>query len=83
MLYALMLIRHLKDNKVYLYDITEIKKKKVTFSTRMTLLSRKPISTINIIVEVGAFANMKIMRWHYFTLYIHCRKNGMNCTEMR
>lgn len=39
-----MILRHDKDGKKYLYDIMNIKKKRVTFSSPMTLLSKKPIS---------------------------------------
>ena len=33
-----------KDGKKYLYDIMNIKKKRATFSSPKTLLSKKPIS---------------------------------------
>lgn len=38
---AIMLVRHAEDNKLYLYDIMKIKKKRATFSSLKTLLSNK------------------------------------------
>ena len=38
---AIMLVRHAEDNKIYLYDIMKIKKKRPTFSSLKTLLSNK------------------------------------------
>ena len=39
-----MILRHDKDGKKYLYDIMNIKKKRATFSSPKTLLSKKTIS---------------------------------------
>lgn len=36
-----MLIRHNKDGRLYLYDIMNIKKKRESFSSPKTLLSKK------------------------------------------
>lgn len=41
--HAAMIFRHAQDGKKYLYDIMNIKKKRATFSSRKTLLSKKPI----------------------------------------
>ena len=41
---VIMVIRHAKDGKMYLYDIMNIKKKRAPFSSPKTLLSKKPIS---------------------------------------
>ena len=41
---VIMVIRHAKDGKMYLYDIMNIKKKLAPFSSLKTLLSKKPIS---------------------------------------
>jgi len=38
---AIILVRHAEDNKLYLYDIIKIKKKRATFSSQKTLLSNK------------------------------------------
>ena len=38
---AIMLVRHAEDDKLYLYDIIKIKKKRATFSSPKTLLSNK------------------------------------------
>jgi transcriptional regulator with XRE-family HTH domain len=41
--HAAMIFRHAQDGKKYLYDIMNIKKKRATFSSRKTLLSKKTI----------------------------------------
>ena len=41
---VIMVIRHAQDGKLYLYDLVNIKKKRATFSSHKTLLSKKPIS---------------------------------------
>ena len=43
---VIMIIRHARDGKKYLYDIINIKKKRAPFSSPKTLLSKKPISYI-------------------------------------
>lgn len=59
---ALLLMRHAKDNKIYLYDIMEIKKKRANFSSQKTLLSRKPIS----------FNKYHSRGQHFCQLYMRC-----------
>ena len=41
---VIIVVRHAEDGKMYLYDLVNIKKKRATFSSHKTLLSKKPIS---------------------------------------
>ncbi len=60
-----MLIRHSIDNKLYLYDILDIKKKRATPSTHKGLPDTKPISLLRritkISLEVKAFMRVYII----------------------